>query len=384
MTLRTQLLVTYCASLFYSFHYALPLYSESSYLHTFINESNLGFIYGGAALLSLLLTLNVGHYLNRFSNYKLTLTLLTLEAISLVVLGSATSDIVRLVAFFAHQVFINLVYLTLNIFIEELTRKGEVGRIRGMYLTVLNTGILVAPFIGGMLFSLISYPGILYSAALLVVPTLALIGFGLHHLHEPKYKAIAPQKAIDDIWYNKDLRNIWLAQFLLEVFYAIMIIYSPIYLARFGISLEAYLGIIMPIILLPFVIFPYGLGRLADKKTGEQEFLILGFILLFLSCVAFAFTKSGSLLVWVSILGVGRIGASIVEAMASSYFYKKIDMEDSNVVALFTNTRPTALIVASLASAALLTYVDLQYIFILLGITMLFGIRSAIRLQDTR
>lgn len=383
MTRPAQLGSIYFATIFFSLHYGLPLYLESSYLNSFLPQSFLGIIYGVGAALSLLLTLNIGKYLNRFSNYKLTSLLLVIEICLLLTLSFSNNFWILIATFIAHQVAVATMYILFNVFVEELSKKEQLGRIHGVYLTLLNTGVVVSPFIASYLYTEFGFPGIWFSAALLAIPALLSIFLGLHDLEEPHYKAVDVRDAVYTIKNNTNLRNIWLIQLLLEIFYAVMIIYTPVYLQNFGISLSSYLGVIMPIILLPFIFFPYTLGKIADMKTGEKEFLYLGFLLTALSLGTLTYTHSTNIFIWTAILGVGRIGASIIEAMASSYFLKKIDPDDSNLVAVFTNTRPIALIIAPITSAILVSLISTQYIFLILGGVLLCGVLLTYPLEDT-
>ena len=92
-------------------------------------------------------------------------------------------------------------------------------------------------------------------------------------MKEPAYHSVDMVEAFHRAWRNKDLKGALIASFMLECFYAVMVIYSPIYLASIGIPLVVYLSIILPFALLPFVILPYELGWLADVKIGEKELL---------------------------------------------------------------------------------------------------------------
>ena len=62
-----------------------------------------------------------------------------------------------------------------------------------------------------------------------------------------------------------------------------MVIYTPIYLhEHIGLPWSD-IGIIFTIMLLPFVLFEFPAGKLADGKWGEKEPPIIGIILIAVS-----------------------------------------------------------------------------------------------------
>jgi MFS family permease len=77
--------------------------------------------------------------------------------------------------------------------------------------------------------------------------------------------------------------------------------------------------------LLPFVFVQFPLGRLADKKWGEKEILSLGFIIVAIATGLISFISGGSMILWMTILFITRIGAATIEIMCDTYFFKKVD-----------------------------------------------------------
>jgi MFS family permease len=136
--------------------------------------------------------------------------------------------------------------------------------------------------------------------------------------------------------------------------------------------------------LLPFLLFQIPLGRLADKKYGEKEILILGFVIISISTIMIPYLTEANFLVWTTILFITRLGASFIEISAESYFFKHVSISNINLIGLFRMTRNLPyVIVPALVSLAFL-FVDYKYIFLILGIIMLLGLRYAFKLQDTR
>ena len=87
---------------------------------------------------------------------------------------------------------------------------------------------------------------------------------------------------------------------------------------------------------MPLVFLPYELGYLADKKFGEKEMLIIGLLILAVTTFLFVVITSTELFLWILLLVASRIGASFVETMSFSYYFKKVGVEDPSLTALCT------------------------------------------------
>ena len=203
---------------------------------------------------------------------------------------------------------------------------------------------------------------------------------------DPAYHSIDMIKAGIKAFKNTNLRGALMATLLLQCFYAVMIIYSPLYLESIGVPLAVYLSAILPIALIPFVLMPYELGIIADTKLGEKELLVLGLIIMAISTLSIVTVSTTNTLVWAIILIISRIGAACVETMVFSYYFKKIDAEDASLVALFGNMSGVAIIiigfVGMLIAPLLVNYPGI--IFIILGLAILFGITYVLPIKDTR
>ena len=124
--------------------------------------------------------------------------------------------------------------------------------------------------------------------------------------------------------------------------------------------------------------------RIADRWFGEKEILFLGFIVLALSSMAIGLLHNKSIIVWTSLLFVSRIGASMVEAMSETYFFKRVKDSDLGFISLFRTTKPWAYVVAPALAIVILPIAGLDASFIVLGFVMLYGVRFALALKDTK
>ena len=373
-------------TILYALHYGIPLYATSSYLHQFFNSYSLSFLYVVASIATLLASISVASYIKKFHTYSFTFTIAITEIVA-IILFAITHNMYLLGLFFiAHTILQTLLYICLNIFIESFSKHAETGSIRGLFLALLNMGVLISPLIGGSILSRSSFETLYIVAACMLVPFLFFLHKYLKHIKEPAYHRIDMTEALQRAWNNKDLRAALIADLVLECFYSVMIIYSPIYLSTLGIPLTTTLTVIIPLALIPLVVLPYELGFLADKRFGEKELMVVGLLLLAATTFMCVTVTSRDPLVWVAIFLVSRIGASCVETMAFTYYFKKVGPEDASLTALFSNNRSIATIFVGLTGIFISPFIvdRPQLMFVILGCTIVMSVFYVLPMRDTR
>ena len=163
-----------------------------------------------------------------------------------------------------------------------------------------------------------------------------------------KYHKINIRRTLTNIWLNRNLRGVFSLSLLLNIFFNSAVVFIPIYLHHnLGIGWDK-LGLIFTFMLLPFVIFEIPAGIIADKKLCEKEIFMIGFSILIISLLSFFWVKSTSVLVWALLLFFSRIGASLIEAMRESYFFKIVDVKDVEYIDFFRITTPLGYVLGSI------------------------------------
>ena len=143
-------------------------------------------------------------------------------------------------------------------------------------------------------------------------------------------------------------------------------------------------SIIFTIMLIPFVLLDYPLGRLSDK-IGEKKLLIAGFLTTILFTLAIPFIRGTEVWIWAIILFGTRFGAATIEVMSESYFFKEVGERNADEISFFRNTYPLSFIIAPLVAIPVLLLVpSFKFIFFVLGIIMLMGLLVTLRLRDIK
>ncbi len=379
---RTPLRILYAGTVFFAFQTAITAYVNSTAIGQYLRGSDVGIIYSISALVTLIGLYLLPHALKRYGNYKTSLMLLSFSLVSLTAIATLRHSSV-LIFFVVYLVTNTLILYCLDIFIEHYSQTESTGQTRGTYLTFINSAWVCAPFLAGILASQNIY-GIYILAGLTTLPLFGLLVTKFSHFKDTVYSHISFRATFHKLLRTKNLRNIFSANFILHFFYSWMVLFSPLYLHNeLGIS-WVQIGIMFTIMLLPFALFEYPLGKIADKKIGEKELLIGGFLLMSASTALFAFSPSASLIVLVVILFITRTGASIVEIMSETYFFKKVDEKDTEIISIFRYTAPLAYLVGPLSATLILQVFSYQILFAILSLILLFGIYFSYEIKDTK
>jgi len=189
---------------------------------------------------------------------------------------------------------------------------------------------------------------------------------------------------IKQTWTNKNLRGIFCIALILQLFYSTAVVYLPIYLYQnMGIGWES-LGLMFSFMLLPFLIFEIPAGVIADKYIGEKEILFLGFFILALSLFLFFYLKTNAFWVWTAVLFLSRIGASLIEAMRETYFFKIVDAKDVGHINIFRTTAPLGYIIGPALAMVILAFLPLNYLFLIVCLIVFGGMGFVWSLKDTK
>lgn len=379
-----KLRVLYALSFLFSISIAFAAYAQSSYLETLLPKESVGLVFVTGYLLTLLALTRFGNVVARLGKRNTVLLLLAISIVSLFFLMNGYSRPVLLTAFVFYIIMNVLVLVGMDVLIETYSSDGETGRIRGTYLTIMNAGWVVAPAASGFILEQFGFHLLFKIAMFFVIPVFCIffVAFRGMPRHE---KVFSPPflTTLKTVFSRRALSHIFIISFLLHFFYAWMVIYTPLYLVSLGIDWSD-IGKIFSVMLLPFVIFEYPAGVIADRWLGEKEMLTAGLLIIAVSTVALYTIEGPVLWLWALLLFATRIGASLIEVMRDVYFFKQVDKRDVHIIDFFRNAYPLAYMVAPLLASAILVFAPMQILFLVLGIIMFFGTVFALRLVDTK
>lgn len=360
-------------NLLFSLSVAITLYINSSFIEKFLGVEYTSIIYSISSFFSIILLIYSRIILKKFGNGIFFLFFGNLYVISLGILVLPFDSVSKIVALFIYLFSVNIILFSINIFFSHLTELKGRGRFRGAFLMLGNLGTMIGPIIATIFINQMGF-GVMYLSALIIFTIVALIiNHTFNQYKDSVYKPINQIMALKHTLREKIFRNVIAANFILQFFYAWMIIYVPIYLNKIlGFSWQS-IGIIFTIMLSTFVLLDYPLGKIADKIKSEKELTALGFIIMIISVFSLTFISNPSILTVGIIMFFSRVGAATVEAMTEIHFFKITDDSEPEIISLFCDLRPLAYIIAPLTVAISLIFVTLQNSFVILGFILLLG-----------
>lgn len=372
------------ANIFVSFHYALVIYINSSFLNNFFSETQISALYIIGSIVNTVFLLIASRMLEKLGGYRFAIYVIAIEFMTTVGMAVSTSPSIVAICFLTHIVAISLILFNMDVFVEDfITNESTTGGIRAAYLTLTNITIVLAPVVIAFILTDGNY-FIVYSLSAISMIPLYFLMKRFKKVKVEKIFHIRIKETLSEYIKSSDLYNIFVSQFLLQLFYAFMVVYTPLYLSKYiGFSWTE-IGIIFTIMLLPFVFLELPIGELADDKYGEKEFLTIGFIVMGLSTLFISFITVKIFWVWAVVLFITRIGASFVEISSESYFFKHVNREKTDVISFFRIARPISFIVAPVLATISLQFIPFQYIFIIIGTIMVIGTHYSLALHDTK
>jgi MFS family permease len=373
----------YLENFLFSFHLFLLVYITSAFLTNFVGETYVGLLFAGASALSAVFLYFISRVLIRFGNYKTLLILTATEFLTLIGLALSNEVVLVILLFLLHISLVITMHFSLDIFMEEYTRdEGTTGSKRGIFLTMQAVAILLGILTAGLILTDGDFWKVFLLASLILIPFFGIIVFKFSNFVDPEYHKFNLLPILSCMRQYKDLIHVTGAQIILRLFFSAIVIYVPVYLHEYIGFSWSQIGIILAISLLPYVFIEIPAGRLADKLLMEKTLLIAGFIILVISSAALSFVTGTSVILWTFLLLVLRVGASLVEIMTESYFFKHVDGDDSNTIALFRMARPVGYIIGPALGTVFLLFFPLNFVFLGLSVITLLGIYFSLNITD--
>lgn len=365
----------FLAGFFLAVHYATVAYVNSSLLENIVGKNWLNIVYIIGSIFSVFALYFAPKFFRRFGSKSTLLLFIFLEIIAVFGLGSINLGFFIILLFLLHHTFVPSLYFSLDVNLESrINIEKTTGAKRGIFLTIQNIAWVVSPlalsfFIQGGNFDKIYF----ISGIALILLFITATKFFVNTKKADKKEADLFH-IIKSFKKVSDLRSVILCHFILNVFYAWMVVYLPLLLIKeIGFEWEK-IGILFTIMLLPFLLLELPAGILADKKLGEKEILIAGTLITSAFTMIIPFLKEPVFFVWAIVLFGTRVGASLFEISSESYFFKHVKEKDTGTISLFRALRPLSFIITPIIALPIIYFFSYQASFYFLSIITLLGL----------
>jgi len=375
----------YIGMLFLSFFFFSLQYINAPFLEQYLPVEQVGIVFAVTSFLSAVLLLVTPTLIRLFGIYRITIFFLIILYTATLTLASAQHVGVLFVSWAVYFMLLPILYFVFDIFLESsIQTESSTGGVRGVFLTMGTLAALVSPLLASLIVSQNeSYQSVFLLAAGFLIPLFFIVAYRFYGFIDPPYTQVRITSLITTLRKNKDICNVTIVQFILRLYFAGITIYLPIYLYQnMGMPWE-HIGIMLFIMLVPYLLIEIPSGLLADKKLGEKEMLIAGLVITSLSTAALFFISTPSLVLWSAAMFVSRIGASLVNTMSEVYFFKKVSGSNTDIITGFRLMRPLSIVVAPLFVSAFLLSAPFHTLWLLLAVLMATAIPAALRLRDT-
>jgi len=384
-TIKRKMIALLIIAFLIAINYAQFAYIESTFLNQFFTLEFIGIIFFITYVITFFAINKYPHFITKFNNYRTIIFSILLDILGIIIFLYCKNPLLIILAFIFYIVSTNLIWINFDIFLEAYTSNVATGKVRGLYYTIYNLGWVCSPFLAGRILETIGFDWIFYLVILSAILLLIIIKlfFSDFNIKYERNHFNLKNTAISVI-KDKNMERIFFIAILLQIFYATMVIYMPIYLSQYMGLTWTQIGAIFTIMLLPFVFLQYPAGYLADKFWGEKEMLTAGLVIMAISSISIFFIDSNSMLLWMFILFLSRIGASLTEIMRDTYFFKKVNVENVHLINAFRSTTPLAYIITPIISSILLYFLPFNYIFLILGLFLTSGLTFSLTIRDTK
>lgn len=357
--LSKQLYLMFTIGFLYASEGALLSYINSTFLtqNFGLGTEQVGLLFSAGSIISILLLAIAPKYVYRFGKQKILIGLSLITALCIFLVSNIAFPYaaIMFILFLAGN---QAIWYVIDISIESGTVNSKTGKTRGFLLTLLNAAWLVFPALAAQLLGKGFSPSTFYTwtaISLVAIAFLALFRHEKNPLKEMPYSKIS-RVHLSTFFKDKRLSTIFSIRLFLDIFYAVMVIYTPLYLRTVQLIPWSEIVGIFFVMFLPFVLVEFPVGYLADRKFRESDFLRIGFIIMAISMAVFLYMHSNNWIIWAIILFVSRVGAAMIEISTESAFFKMVDPTDIKFISVFRSISPTSYIVTPIFASLLISF----------------------------
>ncbi|MBU4216521.1 MFS transporter [Candidatus Parcubacteria bacterium] len=380
---RKKVWIVTLSSFLFGFVSSILSYNVSFYFQAVLKNNNVSVYYLFIDVAIFVLLFNLHKIINKIGQSNALFVFLIAKIIFAIILINLPVTFIGSILLVLYLIVGNIARVNLDVLLETFSVDRMSGRIRGLFLAIFSLGFILGPKLAMSIKVVHGFYGIFITVLAIDLLIFVVDLIWLRGVKGNDERRLSARQIIHAFFRHKNLKRIYYIAFLVDFFYATMIIYTPIYLNSIGFS-DADLGNMFTFMLLPFLLLQYPVGRLADKYLGEKELIIFSLLITGFSVAYIYFLDSSSVYVWGAALLMTRVGISMLEVLRDSYFYKRICGNDVAKIDLFRTSMATAYIAFALISVVVLQYYPVKTVFLILFVALFTGLWPAFRLLDNK
>ncbi len=380
---QKELSLTFKRIAFYTISNATLGFVLSSYLSEYLTPEKVSLVFLIPNLVSCLILLFLGEFVKKRSLFKITIINTTIIFFSLITQIPQHKNVYFIVIpIIIYQVALIVANILFDYYIENYSNDITTGDTKGKQWTIANFMVLLGPILSGILIKNFGFNITFGVAALFLLGDFFILYKYFRKISVNVHADAVAKINLKRILKRPAITRMSATHLILSFFYSWMTIYTPIYMNTVLDLGWDKIGIILGIILIPFVIIQYPAGQIADKFLGEKELLITGGIIITISTISLFWAND--ITTFVVLLFMTRVGASLIEIMRDIHFYKNVSPKDLDMIGFYKLQHPLGYVFGPLVGMIVLSYLDMRYLFLILGIVTSLFVFININLKDSQ
>ncbi|MBU2638176.1 MAG: MFS transporter [Nanoarchaeota archaeon] len=211
--------------------------------------------------------------------------------------------------------------VTLGLFIRDVAGKKNLGKVEGLYFTLINIAWFAGPLAGGFVAAIFSKSVTFSLAAIIAAIALCILMVSnVKEKSQPVQSEESMITRIKDFFSTRNLTIIYLIAIGLATWWTVLYTYVPLFITEHGFTEKA-VGITLALFTIPLIIFDFIAGWLADKY-GYRRFLASAFLIMAILLMVAAFTQNVYL--FIGLIVTGCLGAAFIEPLHEAYFFHAV------------------------------------------------------------
>jgi MFS family permease len=227
--LQSKIALIDIAVLTFGFIDTFYIYIASSYFASVIASENVGFFYILSYSGSLVLFFFLQSLIRIFGRSRTLYLFLLISLALMALLTYLPTQFFSAVVLLLFIISSSVIWVIFDILLEGFSNNKESGRIRGLNLTFLNLGVLLAPVFSTSILTLYGYSGVFFITLVLYVALFLFCLFAFRDIHLHNLPRMKFWNTFTHIRKKPALWRSYILFFSLFFFYAVMIYVTSFY-----------------------------------------------------------------------------------------------------------------------------------------------------------
>lgn len=334
------------------------------------SDSLVGFISAFLVIISLLFSFYSTIILEKLGEYKVLLWGLFLTGVSYLIVGYYDNVIVFLIFSLILTLATVLRLESFDILFRDESTKRELNSNEALMYSLLNIGWFIGPLIAGFILAKYGISMVFMVSSLFIFLTF-LIFLKIDPNLKKKNRDIIDSNIFNNIRnYIKDkkLRIPYLVAGGVEIWWALIYIYTPLFILDKGLG-EEIVGFFLAAVTIPLILAEVEVGKMSEK-FGFKKFIASGFFLLGSFAIACFFLDNMYLILVILVLA--SFAMSFIEPLQDSYFFNQLkrSTDEEKFYPIYSTATDFGSFIGKFSIATILLFLHNSYAYLMIGFLM--------------